>query len=432
MENQTKQNPPKQVEPEMAQSSNPSVNYSPQSKKKGHGCLKWGCLAGLIVLILAACSLSMGGLWFGGHIQNWTCNFVENGSPAYNNLNCEVYNNDNGNALENNNNSNDSTNQIAKDSDQIVNLVEETKNAVVSIAITSERYDFQTGKGSVVSDDIGTGFIIQSDGLIVTNQHVVSDQTAEYSVYVPGKDEPYKAQNILRDASDDIAFIKIDATGLPTLKLGNSDDLKLGELVIAIGNPLGNRGTVTQGILSGLDRSVQVSQGGDGFIYRGDLQEFEGVIQTDAAINPGNSGGPLINANAEVIGINFATSSGVNNISFALPINRIKPRIEEYRKTGKFSKPYLGVNYQPISQIEAQFYDNVVPGALVQSVVEGSPAAKAGIQKYDIIMEIDGKDASTSLSTMIQGYEVGDTVTLKVYRDGKTLTIKVKLEEGSN
>lgn len=395
--------------------------------------MKWGCLGGIVILILAACSLSTAGLWFGGHIQNWTCNFVEEGSPAYNNLNCVVYNGNNGNSGQSNaNNSNDSINLIARDSDQIVNLVDETKDAVVSIAITSERYDFQTGKGSVVSDDIGTGFIIQSDGLIVTNQHVVSDQTAEYSVYVPGTDEPYKAQSILRDASDDIAFIKIDATDLPTLKLGDSDSLKLGELVIAIGNPLGNRGTVTQGIISGLDRSVQVSQGGDGFIYRGDLQEFEGVIQTDAAINPGNSGGPLINAEAEVIGINFATSSGVNNISFALPINRIKPRIEEYETKGKFTKPYLGVNYQPISQVEAQFYDNVVPGALVQSVVAGSPAAKAGIQKFDIITEVDGKDASGSLGTMIQGYEVGDTVTLKVYRDGKTLTVKVKLEEGSS
>ncbi|MCA9382095.1 trypsin-like peptidase domain-containing protein [Candidatus Dojkabacteria bacterium] len=438
MENQTKQNPVEKVEPAMAQPSN-TVNSNSNltatsGKKKKSGCMKWGCLGGIILLIIFACSATGFGMWYGGYIQSWSCKLVTQGSPAYDTLKCINYNDDSSNGINSNSNNNNTEGNATNpaNSDDIVSLVNETKDAVVSISITSERFDFQTGQGSVVSDDIGTGFIIESDGLIVTNQHVVSDQSAEYSVYVPGKTDPYKAVSILRDESDDIAFIKIEATGLPTLKLGNSDKLALGESVIAIGNPLGNRGTVTSGIISGLDRSVQVSQGGNsGFNYRGALQEFEGVIQTDAAINPGNSGGPLIDMNAEVVGINFATSSGVNNISFALPINRIKPRIDEYKTTGKFSKPYLGVSYQPISQIEAQFYDNVVPGALVQSVVAGSPAEKAGVQKFDIITEIDGKDASSSLSTMVQGYEVGDTVTLTVYRDGKTMKIKVKLEEGS-
>lgn len=400
--------------------------------KKGKGCMKWGCLGtGCLMIFIFIVGLITTGLWFAGIIQDWSCNFVKPGSGAYNMLNCTVINPDGSvRSTSNTTDENSTKGEIKLEADEynVVDIVEKTEKAVVSIAISTEQFDYNTGQGKITSDDIGTGFLVDDEGLIVTNQHVVSDPNSEYVVYVDGEEKPYKAEKILRDSSNDIALVKIDMKNANYLKMGDSDGLKVGQSVIAIGNPLGKRGTVTTGIISGLNRSVSVGSG-DNFFYRGSSQSFEGVIQTDAAINPGNSGGPLIDMNGHVIAINFATTSGFDNISFALPINRVKTRVEEYEQKGYFSKPYLGVAYESISAMEAQFYKNIVAGALVNSVVDDSPASKAGIQKFDIITEIDGKDASESLISIIQQYKVGDEVTLKIYREGEYKEVKVKLEE---
>ena len=267
----------------------------------------------------------------------------------------------------------------------------------------------------------GSGFIISSDGLIVTNRHVVSDQKAEYTVFT-NDGKKYDAKVLALDTNRDLAVIKISANNLPTLSLGDSDSIKLGQTAIAIGNALGEfRNTVSVGVISGLSRSVTAS--GAGF-----AETFEGLIQTDAAINQGNSGGPLLNLKGEVIGINVAMVSGAQNINFAVPINQVKKAIESVQTTGRIITPYLGVRYTT---------DTNSGGALVQgdknnpAVIPNSPAAKAGVQAGDVIIEVNGEKLSQneSLSSLLQKHNVGDTVTLKVLRNGKETEIQVKLEE---
>lgn len=306
----------------------------------------------------------------------------------------------------------------------VTDIVKKSMDAVVSIAISNVQLSNQQGVVDNVSN-IGTGFIVDPSGVIVTNQHVVSDATADYKV-VTADGKEYSVVKILQDDVNDIAILKIEAQGLKTLSLGNSDNLEQGQTVIAIGTPLGEyAGSVTTGVVSGLNRSVTATSQG----FWGVAKTYENVIQTDAAINPGNSGGPLLNLNGEVVGINFATTSGANNISFALPVNRIKTRIDEYRKYGKFIKPYVGLEYQMISADQAKYYKDVVAGALVRRVVPDSPAAKADIQKMDIITEINGNKVVDSFANIIQQYKVGEEITLKIWRAGKELTVKVKLEE---
>ena len=213
---------------------------------------------------------------------------------------------------------------------------------------------------------------------------------------------------------------------MTVLSLGNSDNLAVGQDVVAIGTPLGEySGSVTKGILSGLDRTVTASSSW----YGGTAKTYEGVIQTDAAVNPGNSGGPLLNSQGEVIGVNFATTSNADNISFALPINIVKEKIEEYRTYGKFIQPYLGVSYEMISEFEAYYYKNIVAGAFVQSIDSEGPAYAAGIRKGDIITKFGENAVNTSLLTLIQKHKVGDKVDVEYYRTGDTKTVTVTLTE---
>lgn len=277
----------------------------------------------------------------------------------------------------------------------------------------------------------GSGFVISSDGLIVTNKHVVYDEKAEYTV-LTNDGKKYDAEVLARDASRDLAVIKISAENLPTLTLGDSDSLKLGQTAIAIGNALGEfRNTVSVGVISGLSRSVTASGAG--------LSEtLEGLIQTDAAINEGNSGGPLLNLKGEVIGINVAMVSGAQNIGFTVPINQVKKAIESVRKTGRIITPYLGVRYLMINPDLAKTEKlSVDYGALVKknqgnaAVIPNSPAAKAGIKEGDIILELNGEKITqnNSLASLVQKYNVGDTITLKILREGKEIELKVTLEE---
>ena len=277
----------------------------------------------------------------------------------------------------------------------------------------------------------GSGFLVSSDGLIVTNKHVVSDTDAEYTV-LTNDGKKYDAQVLARHPSLDIAVVKINAGGLPTVTLGDSDTVKLGQTAIAIGNALGEfRNTVSVGVISGLSRSVTASAGGT-------TETIENVIQTDAAINPGNSGGPLVNLRGQVIGINVAMVSGAQNIGFAIPINAARQSINSVRSSGRILVPFLGVRYIAMTESVAKEYNlSATYGALLKSsdkelaVQAGSPAEKAGLKESDIILEVDGQriDSSHSLAYVIAQKSVGQTVTLKVLRQNSTLTAQVQLAE---
>jgi S1-C subfamily serine protease len=255
---------------------------------------------------------------------------------------------------------------------------------------------------------------------------VVSDTGSKYKVII-GKDQVVEVKNIYRDPTSDLAILKVDKTGLTTVTMGDSDKLKVGQTVIAIGTALGEfRSTVTKGVISGLGRGITA-----GSPYTGS-ERLDNVIQTDAAINPGNSGGPLFNSNGEAIGVNVAVSQEGQSIGFALPINMVKDSIKNFKTTGEFERPYLGVGYQLISKQSALLND-VPAGAYVKEVVSGSPADTAGVKVGDIIVEIDGKkladEKNTSLATLINQKKVGDTISLKVWRDDKQQSISVKLEK---
>jgi S1-C subfamily serine protease len=315
---------------------------------------------------------------------------------------------------------------ITESESNVVKIVEEAGHSVVSIAVSQLTLSQEEGLIDK-SRNIGTGFVANEDGTIITNQHVVSDQTADYAVVTEDGQE-YAVLEILRDDLNDVAIIQIDLQGdqLTPLVLGDSDALLVGQDVVAIGTPLGQyAGSVTTGIISGLERSVTASSGWFGSTAK----TYEGVIQTDAAINPGNSGGPLINSQGEVIGINFATTAGADNISFAIPINRVKSRLEEYRTFGKFIRPYLGVTYQMISEYEALYYTDVVAGALILRVDTESPAYEGGIRRGDIIIKFGEETVDRSLADIIQEHEVGQEVDITVFREGREENLTITLGE---
>ncbi len=277
----------------------------------------------------------------------------------------------------------------------------------------------------------GSGFIISSDGLIVTNKHVVNDTKAEYTVFT-NDGKKYDAQVLARDPARDLALIKINGQNLPTLKLGDSDSIKLGQTAITIGNALGEfRNTVSVGVISGLARNITASGAGL-------TETIEGLIQTDAAINEGNSGGPLLNLKGEVIGINVAMVSGAQSIGFSIPINQVKKAIESVRISGRIIVPYLGVRYTIItSDLAAKEKLPVKDGALVKgsgnepAILPNSPASKAGLQSGDIITEFNGEKITQDnyMAKIIQKYNVGDTISLTVLRAGKEIILKTTLEE---
>lgn len=336
--------------------------------------------------------------------------------------------------------------EIVDEESVVTRVVEESTPSVVTVSISKTRilnsdpFDFFggffgfgfPGQGQTeeqkIEQDIGTGFIISSDGLIVTNKHVVSDVQAKYKVVI-GKDEVVEVKNIYRDPVTDLAILKVEKGGLKPVKLGDSDKLKVGQTVIAIGTALGEfRSTVTTGVISGLGRGITAGSPFEG------SERLDNVIQTDAAINPGNSGGPLLNSSGEVIGVNVAVSQSGQNIGFALPINLVKESIDNFKTTGEFERPYLGVSYRMISR-QAALLNEVPAGAYVQEVLEDGPSDKAGLEEGDIIVEIDGKkladDKNTSLATFINKKKIGDSVKLKVWRDGRDLELTVRLEKRS-
>ncbi|HXV84948.1 MAG TPA: DegQ family serine endoprotease [Candidatus Binatia bacterium] len=265
----------------------------------------------------------------------------------------------------------------------------------------------------------GSGFIIRKDGLILTNNHVV--ENAQEITVTLGDKQQYKAEILGRDPKTDLAVIKIEPkTSLPAAPLGDSAALRVGDWVMAIGNPFGLSNTVTTGIVSAKGRMIGAGP-------------YDDFIQTDAPINPGNSGGPLFNMAGEVVGINtaiFSQSGGNIGIGFAIPINLVKNLVPELETKGSVTRGWLGVSVQPVtSDLARSFGLDKARGALVGDVVAQGPAEKAGIKRGDVIVSYDGKkiDESTVLPGLVASTPVGKTVAVEVMRDGKMTTINVAI-----
>jgi serine protease Do len=326
----------------------------------------------------------------------------------------------------------------------VVDVVKKVSPAVVSIIISKDlnkipgysTSPFDLGPfGTPNLQEVGggSGFIIRSDGLIVTNKHVVSDTTATYTVLM-NDGRKYDAQVLARDPVNDIALVKISESKLPTVPLGDSTNLEIGQKVIAIGNSLGQyQNTVTTGVISGIGRSITAA-GTSG------SEQLEGVIQTDAAINPGNSGGPLLDIGGAVIGVNTAIDSEGQLVGFAIPVNDIKKDVESFEKTGKITKPLLGVRYVLVNQsIKEENQLNVDYGALIVSggtpgnpaVMPGSAADKAGLREGDIILEINGTkiDQNNSLARLMKNFIPGDQIKMKILSREETKDLTLTLGE---
>ncbi|MCE5203500.1 MAG: trypsin-like peptidase domain-containing protein [Actinomycetia bacterium] len=295
--------------------------------------------------------------------------------------------------------------------------------SVVSISVEQVAYDVFSGKRVTQTVGIGSGVIIRQDGYILTNDHVVADAD-ELLVTIGVDDLP--ATIVGRDPSTDLAVIKVDRRGLPAAEFGESATLRVGQPVVAIGSPFGLEKSVTSGIVSALGRS-SLAEGAGG------LTAYTSLIQTDAAINPGNSGGALCDAKGRLIGINtlIKTTSGSSaGIGFAIPIDFAKGIAEEIIATGKATHPYMGVGTTTIDSASAESYGlGANAGALVQTVVPGSPADKAGIMQGDIIVSMDGQEVTSveDVFAVIRSHKVGDTIKVELVRGQKRLTVSVTL-----
>lgn len=281
----------------------------------------------------------------------------------------------------------------------------------------------------------GSGFIVDSSGIILTNRHVVSDPQAEYMVLLD-EDEKYQAQVLAKDPINDVAILKIEKKGLSTIPLGDSSKLQLGQTAIAIGNALGTfRNTVSVGVVSGLSREIMA---GDATTKK--VTKLRGLVQTDAAINPGNSGGPLINIEGEAIGINTAMVFLAENIGFALPVNNAKKDLDDLKKYGKICQPFLGLRYILLNkELQKKFNLPIDRGAFVISestpegmaVLPGGAAAKAGIKEGDVILEIlkEKITRKNPVEDILQKCKIGQMIDLKTLRNGKEIILKAVLDE---
>ncbi len=292
---------------------------------------------------------------------------------------------------------------------------------------------FADGRGMIQVGG-GSGFIADQSGIILTNKHVVSDAAAEYSV-ITNDGRKFSAEILSRDPINDVAILKIQASGLPIVLLGNAASLKLGEIVIATGNALGIfKNTVSMGIISGLSRSIIAKED-----PKSPPQEMRGLIQTDAAINVGNSGGPLVNLKGQAIGINTAVVYGAQSISFAIPINAAERDLEDIKTYGRIRRPLLGVRYIMIDDnLKEKMNLSVNFGALViretphdPGVTPESPAEKAGLKEKDIILEFNGQklDCDHPIQDFLENMNVGDKAKLLVLRGEKKFDTIVNLSE---
>ena len=312
------------------------------------------------------------------------------------------------------------------ESSAVIEAVDRAAPAVVTIT---------TSGGGLLGSSVGTGsgVIFDADGWILTNRHVVEDASA-LTVTLDDGQVFENAEIYGIDTMTDLAIVKIDGAGLPSAPIGSSDNLKPGQLAIAIGNPLGQyESTVTTGIVSGLGRQIVASDA----VEATDSQRLRNLIQTDAAINPGNSGGPLVNSAGQVIGINTAVSTTAQGLGFAIPINVARPIMDQALAGEPLARPYIGVWYTPINPALAEAeglpvdYGAYIASASVDDpIVPGSPADMAGLQAGDVIVAVDGEQLApeADLSMALLPYAPGDTVTLRVLRDNSVQEIDLTLD----
>jgi serine protease Do len=307
-------------------------------------------------------------------------------------------------------------------------VAEKVQQSVVNIRTeTLERYyDFFYGPFYEKVTGIGTGIIIRNDGYIVTNNHVVAGASRITVILYNGKELSGKVVGV--DPESDLAVVKVEAENLPAAEIGDSSKIKVGELAVAIGNPFGLSYTVSAGVISALQRNIKATdESGQTYLYTN-------LIQTDAAINPGNSGGPLCNAKGQVIGINtliYSRSGGYQGIGFAIPINDAMKIVDDLIKKGKATHAYIGIFGDDASRYADRLPQNVKEGAIVVQVIPGSPAEKAGLKRFDIIVKFDGKPIKNmeDLVGAVRLHRPGEKVKIVFYRDGKRQEIEITLGE---
>ena len=396
---------------------NPNYYYKPPKKEKS------GWPAGLVIAVTLVCSLLAGAFGAGGMYLATT--FMDDAKPSTNGT------------QPNNSGTSQSTTILEGDRENVVidiTKIDTSKvmtqaevyaanvNSTVGIttSITTNLWGYQT-----TSAASGSGFVFSKDGYILTNYHVVDDSTSITVSMYDGT--TYDAKLVGYDESNDVAVLKVEATDLVPVVLGNSDNLNVGDSVVAIGNPLGELTfSLTAGSISAKDRDITMSNGSS-------MQ----LLQTDCAINSGNSGGALFNLYGEVVGITNAkyssssssSTASIDNIGFAIPINKARSIAESIIEKGYVSKPYVGVSVATVSE-ETQMY-GLPQGASVQQIVENSPAAEAGLQINDIITHVNGNEIASSndMVAAVRNAAIGDELKLTVYRMGKTVEVTVTVGE---
>lgn len=338
-----------------------------------------------------------------------------------------------------------SNRSISEEDSIVTEIAEEMSDSVVSIAITQDLsrvqrlapdlFNFWFAPNASGEREVGggTGFIVSSDGMIITNRHVVDAEAAEFTVILEG--EEYPAELLATHPTQDLALMKIEATDLSPIEFADSDSVRVGQTAIAIGNALNEfNNTVSKGVISGLSRSIVASDG-----RGGQAERLSNIIQTDAAINPGNSGGPLLDINGKVIGINVAVAQDAQSIGFAIPSNEAQDMLDDYQEFGEIRVPYIGVRYAMLTERFAQLNNlDITEGAILVrgdtpeelAVLPGSPAARAGLQEGDIIISInqDNLTQENPLSESLEQFDIGDEITLQVNRNGEELALTTTLE----
>ncbi len=298
-------------------------------------------------------------------------------------------------------------------------VVQKAMPSVVGITTVSTQNDFFYGARQ--TNGVGTGVIVDERGYILTNSHVVNDGTATEVMVLFYDGTKQEAKVLWNEKALDLAVIKVENGGLPVSELGDSDKVEVGDIAVAIGNPLGLEfeRSVTQGIISGLNRSIQISE----------TESIDNLIQTDASINPGNSGGPLLNSKGQVIAINSAKISSAEGLGFSIPINIAKPIVDQFIENGEFERVYLGIR-----GVDLNYYKqatgseiNIEEGIYIAAVEPDSAAQKAGLKEGDVLVKFDGKsmDKMSKLIRELYTKRPGDNAELDIFRDGKTQKVDI-------
>ena len=367
-------------------------------------------------------ALVLGTVCFVPNVRNTLFKPIENSiSSSSSNINEETKNTITSNNI--------SAVSLTNYSDTAIMVAEKVLPSIVGIEVefpvTSSFY-----KMTSTSTSSGSGIIISEDGYILTNNHIVTSSSSSFyyslgeassvKVYLYEDETPYEAKIVGNDEKTDLAVLKIEKENLTPAELGDSDSIKVGEFAMAIGNPIGLQSSVTCGVVSALNRNIKTS----GATYN--------VIQTDAAINSGNSGGALVNSEGKVIGVNTlkVSSTGVEGIGFAIPINSTKDIYAQLIESGKVKRPYIGITGQTINEETAKKH-NLVVGVYIRDVSTFSPAEKAGLKIGDVITSIDNETITTidELTDIISSHKIGDTVTISYYRNGNTTNVNITLED---